>query len=735
MPNAAFRSLTGKVLSAITRARIDARGAARRVARRASAASPVGEALEERRLFALAVTPLPAAASATALGSALVVPNTGITLTGGTYTGVANQGGTYTGFDESNFTGQRLRILDGVLLTTGLAADAMGPNTSTGTSTVHNSLGDPDLDVLTERLTADANALTLTFTTAPGTQSIMFDFIYGSEEYAEFAGSPANDVFGAYLDGQLVNLDPNGRPVTTNSILLQVPNPPQNPFNLEYDGFTPRVRTQAPINPALTTHTLKFVVADNTTPGYDSGVFISRLQGTTEAVGQPTTEVPTPGTFSLSSAAVEVDETAGVAGIILNRTGGESGQVQVDYSIAAGTATAGADFGALSGTVVFAHDETSKTLAFPVLDDLLIENNETVTITLTNAVDAEMGTPAAATVTILDNEQAISLMPQQYTVSEPTQSVTLVVSRSGSVEAPATVNFTTADAAGGAAARQDYVATSGTISFAAGQRAATITVPVLDDFVDAEADENFTVTLSQPTGGALDVNGWNTATVTVQNVDRPPSIYDITAFAPSGRIEALFLQLNEAVGAAQAIDPVNYDLFLHNERRFGVASRQRVPLSAVDYNPGLNVLVMRPQRPLRNNVFYEVVVRGTTTSGIRGVANETLDANYDRLPDPLGAGEDFVGYFGRGNRLNYLDRNADRVTLGAKGGGVIEVFRDISREPRIVRYVAAVPGSAVWGRIHPTARISDRTTSIGMLLLNGAQSHLPTPPFVIPAAF
>ena len=439
--------------------------------------------------------------------------------------------------------------------------------------------------------------------------------------------------------------------------------------------------------------------------------------------------------FSLSNATLEVDETAGVAGIVLNRTGGESGQVQVNYAITPGTATEALDYGAVSGTVVFAHGETSKTLAFPILDDLLVENNETVTLTLSNAVDAELGTIATAVFTILDNEQAISFMPQTYTVSEPTGTVSLAVSRSGSVAAPATVNFTTADAAGGATAKQDYVPTSGTISFAAGQRTAVVTIPIIDDFVDAEADENITVSLSAPTGGGLDVNGWHTATVTVQNVDRPPSIYDITAFAPNGRTEALFLQLNEAVVAAQAIDPVNYDLFLHNERRFGRASRQRVPLTAVDYNPTLNVLVMRPARPLRDNAFYEVVVRGTTTSGVRGVANEAIDANFDRLPDLLGAGEDFVGYFGRGTRLSYLDRNGDRVKLGAKGGGLIEVFRDIYREPRTVRYLGAVPGSAVYGTVTPTARVSDRTTTIGVLLLNGAESHLPVPPFVIQAAF
>ena len=728
MPNAMFRSLTGKVCSAITRAR--------RAAAPTSRPAPVGgEALEDRRLFALAVTPLPAATPATTLGAALLVPNSGITITGGTYVGQATQGGTFTGFDETGPAGQRLRIVDGVLLTTGSAPAALGPNNASGTSTVWDAPGDPDLDVLTERLTSDANTLTLTFTAAPGTQSVMFDFIFGSEEYPEFAGSNTNDVFAAYLDGELVNLDVNGRPITANSALLRVANPPgPTAFNLEYDGFTPRVRTQAPLNAALTTHTLKFVIADNTTPGIDSGVFLSRLQGTTAAVTAPATDVPTVGTLQLGTQSVEVSETAGAAGIVVNRVGGTSGQVQVNYAITAGSATDLLDFTPLSGTVFFADGQTSQPLAFPVIDDLLVEGDETVQITLSSPVDAPLGATTAATVTILDNEQAISFASPTYAVPEPGMLAGVVVARSGAVDLPATVNYATADVPGGAVANQDYVATAGTILFAAGQRTAFVTVPILDDFVDGEPDESFSVVLSQPNGAGLGTNG--TTTVTIANVDRPPSIYDITAFAPRGRIEALYLKVNDPVLAARAIDPANYDLYQHAERRFNAqTARRRVPLRAVDYDTTLNTLVMRPVRALRNNVFYEVTVRGSTDSGIRGANNDPLDGNFDRQPDPVTFGEDFVGYFGRGTRLSYFDRDGDRVRLGTQGGGVIEVFRDVYREPRTVRHLGPAAGAAVWGIVTPGGRGSNGQTTIGTLILNGAQNFLPTPPFIISGLF
>ena len=77
--------------------------------------------------------------------------------------------------------------------------------------------------------------------------------------------------------------------------------------------------------------------------------------------------------------------------------------VSVDYATADGTALAGSDYAAASGTVVFAPGETEKTVAVDVLGDLPQEPDETFQLRLTNALNATVGT-AAATATIVDDE-------------------------------------------------------------------------------------------------------------------------------------------------------------------------------------------------------------------------------------------------------------------------------------------------------------------------------------------
>ena len=82
----------------------------------------------------------------------------------------------------------------------------------------------------------------------------------------------------------------------------------------------------------------------------------------------------------------------------------------------------------------------------------------------------------------------------------------------------ATVSYATSD--GTAVAVDDYGATSGTLSFAAGETSKTVSVSLVDDGVD-EADETFAMTLSSPTNATID-----TATVdgTITDNDDPPQV-------------------------------------------------------------------------------------------------------------------------------------------------------------------------------------------------------------------
>ena len=79
--------------------------------------------------------------------------------------------------------------------------------------------------------------------------------------------------------------------------------------------------------------------------------------------------------------------------------------VSVDYTTANGTATAGEDYTATSGTITFTAGETTKTIQVPVSDDTIDDDNETLTLTLTSPSGAEIS-DATATGTITNNEPA-----------------------------------------------------------------------------------------------------------------------------------------------------------------------------------------------------------------------------------------------------------------------------------------------------------------------------------------
>ena len=72
-----------------------------------------------------------------------------------------------------------------------------------------------------------------------------------------------------------------------------------------------------------------------------------------------------------------------------------SGTVTVDYATSNGTATAGSDYTAASGTLSFSAGETRKTLAVRISDDTESESDETFTVTLSNASGADLGTSEA----------------------------------------------------------------------------------------------------------------------------------------------------------------------------------------------------------------------------------------------------------------------------------------------------------------------------------------------------
>ena len=112
--------------------------------------------------------------------------------------------------------------------------------------------------------------------------------------------------------------------------------------------------------------------------------------------------VKQPQAIMLSAASYTTGE-GGPAIVIVTRSGG-AGAATINYATANGTATAGSDYTAASGALIFAAGETSKALAIAISNETQIEPNETFSFTLSNPGGAALGAPGAATVTIVDDD-------------------------------------------------------------------------------------------------------------------------------------------------------------------------------------------------------------------------------------------------------------------------------------------------------------------------------------------
>jgi len=117
----------------------------------------------------------------------------------------------------------------------------------------------------------------------------------------------------------------------------------------------------------------------------------------------------TPGTIQLTE--ISFDATEGtVVNILVARTGGNSGVVSVDYATADGTAAAGSDYTAASGTLTWANGVGgNQTISIPITDDDSAEATESFTVTLSNVSVATLGADSSATVNIIDTDGVAQL--------------------------------------------------------------------------------------------------------------------------------------------------------------------------------------------------------------------------------------------------------------------------------------------------------------------------------------
>ena len=300
--------------------------------------------------------------------------------------------------------GTEMGTNEGLLLTTGKAQYAIGPNNKIGTcsssgtppflpcSYFNNGCpGSPLLNATHDRTTRDATMFE--FDIIPQGDSLKFKYTFASEEYNEWVGSPFNDVFGFFISGPNVGTDVNIALVpgssqmvaintvnaTTNSQYWYNNSSPYGQF-IQYDAFTLNLEAKVGNLIPCQTYHLKLVIADGTDYVYDSGVFINAIESNPVAVLTAT-----------SNGLDYMVEGCNSGTITFSRLEATPSPMEVTYWVG-GTATNGVDYVPQLGSsipndpivAIIPANETSVTINVDAVDDGIDEGLEYITIYLAN---------------------------------------------------------------------------------------------------------------------------------------------------------------------------------------------------------------------------------------------------------------------------------------------------------------------------------------------------------------
>ncbi|MEA3031648.1 MAG: uncharacterized protein QOG13_2973 [Sphingomonadales bacterium] len=235
---------------------------------------------------------------------------------------------------------------------------------------------------------------------------------------------------------------------------------------------------------------------------------------------------------TVSVSDVSVNEAAGTMTFTVTRSNLVSGAFTVQYATADGTAIAGQDYDATSGTLSFTDNQVQATVTVTITDDAIAEFDDTILLNLSNATGGAAIADGQGVGTIVNDDGApISVSINDVTIAEGnagTSIATFTVTRSGGTGA-FDINFTTADQS--AVAPGDYLSNSGVLNFGVGENSKTISVTINGDTA-TEQTETFRVELSGATNNALFADAIGIGTITTDDAVFIHDIQGTSYFSP-----------------------------------------------------------------------------------------------------------------------------------------------------------------------------------------------------------
>jgi uncharacterized repeat protein (TIGR01451 family) len=367
--------------------------------------------------------------------------------------------------------------------------------------------------------------------------------------------------------------------------------------------------------PGEVTHTIYLTLVDNNLYEGNKTLWLalsdptgSIISGTNPVQFTIINDDPPP-TVQFNRSTYSASEASGETAITVTLNTPSGMQASVAYTVSNGSATSPLDFLAATGVLTFAPGETCQFINVTLYDYNFYDGDRTVHLSLGEPLNADLGIPATAVLTITDNEPrpSVQFSSGLYSVTESDLHASITVTLSGPSIFTTTVSYATSD--GSALQSGDYVSTSGVLVFAPGITTQIFVVDIISDSV-AEPAKTLSLTLSNPVNTSL--AGTNPANLVIQDDDFYMAFLPMIRFpdAPAVQFSSPVYTISEGAGSALITATLNWSYPLTAMVHYTASDGSAV--APGDYGAVSGTLVFSPgvtlqsfNVPIVNDALYE----------------------------------------------------------------------------------------------------------------------------------
>ena len=327
----------------------------------------------------------------------------------------------------------------------------------------------------------------------------------------------------------------------SQSVSLQLNKPSGKPISVDFNTLD--LSATSPADFTAVSGTVSWAAGDQTTQTISIPVIDDPISEGTEAfnlnlfnnvnvnyAGSASTTVliidnESPPVVLFAATPYTFDESIANHLIALSLVGVSASNITATVTLTSNSATAGSDFVAVSTNITWLSGETgNKSFPISLIDDAVDERDETMNVSITFVDHATVSGPPTIQATIVDDEatpHAFITTPSPVTVSENNTNVVVNLSLSGVSDRDIILNYQTTN--GTAAAGNDYVETSGSLTWLAGETGnKSVTIPLINDAIFEANAETLTFSISAITNAVS--SSPSTLGIIMLDNDNPPEV-------------------------------------------------------------------------------------------------------------------------------------------------------------------------------------------------------------------